>query len=124
MNAKAQGLGMADTVFKNPNGMPADGQLTTARDMLRLSASYLRRFPQALTFHSMTTYVHNNRNTTTPTACSPPTRAWTASRPAMCRPRANNVVTAKRGDAGGGRGAAPTARPAPHRQLLDITFRS
>jgi len=99
MNIKARELGMTETVFKNPNGLPAEGQLTSARDMLRLSASYLRRFPQALTFHSMTTYVHNNHNhhnanrllTTYEGADGLKTGFVQAS-------GYNNVVTAKRGE--------------------------
>ncbi len=59
MNAKARDLGMVDTTFKNPNGLPATGQLTTARDMLRLSLSYLRRFPESLKIHCKTSYTHN-----------------------------------------------------------------
>lgn len=60
MNAKAQALGMANSTFKNPNGLPAKGQFTTARDMLRLSSRYLRNFPESLRLHSMKTYVHNS----------------------------------------------------------------
>ncbi len=60
MNAKAQALGMANSTFRNPNGLPAKGQFTTARDMLRLSSRYLRNFPESLRLHSMKTYVHNS----------------------------------------------------------------
>ncbi len=59
MNATAASLGMSLTTFKNPNGMPAEGQLTTARDMLRLSRAYLSRFPKALAIHSMKYFSHN-----------------------------------------------------------------
>ncbi len=34
MNARARQLGANNTVFKNPNGLPAAGQVTTARDMM------------------------------------------------------------------------------------------
>ncbi len=53
MNQRARFLGMQSTLFCNPNGLPAKGQTTTARDMLRLACEYLRRFPQALRLHSM-----------------------------------------------------------------------
>ncbi len=53
MNEKARFLGMGSTLFGTPNGLPAKGQVTTARDMLRLACEYLRRFPQALRLHSM-----------------------------------------------------------------------
>ncbi|MDQ7830163.1 MAG: D-alanyl-D-alanine carboxypeptidase family protein [Desulfovibrionaceae bacterium] len=59
MNQTAASLGMSATTFKNPNGMPAEGQLTTARDMLRLAKTYLERFPGALTIHSMKYFSHN-----------------------------------------------------------------
>jgi D-alanyl-D-alanine carboxypeptidase (penicillin-binding protein 5/6) len=61
MNDTAKRLGMANSVFMNPNGLPADGQLTTARDMLRLASAYLEQFPKALTIHSMQFFTHNNR---------------------------------------------------------------
>jgi len=36
MNARARELGCANSLFKNPNGLPAPGQVTTARDLLRI----------------------------------------------------------------------------------------
>lgn len=67
MNAKAHRLGMNNSVFQNPNGLPAPGQLTTARDIAMLSAAYLHTFPESLTIHSMTTHTfhgatHHNAN--------------------------------------------------------------
>jgi D-alanyl-D-alanine carboxypeptidase len=127
MNAKARELGMTDTVFKNPNGMPAEGQLTTARDMLKLSASYLRRFPQALTFHSMTTYVHNNRNHHNANRLLSSYEGVDGLKTGYVQASGyNNVVTAKRGGDRviavvlGARSAG--ARAAVTRQLLDLTF--
>lgn len=61
MNETARSLGMAHTRFFNPNGLPADGQLTTARDIMRLAQAYLQRFPKALAIHSQKYYSHNNR---------------------------------------------------------------
>ena len=37
MNAKARELGMTDSLFKNPNGLPLEGQHSTARDMALLA---------------------------------------------------------------------------------------
>jgi len=59
MNRKARDIGMTDTTFKNPNGLPAPGQLTTARDLMKLATSYLRRYPQSLRYHSTTEINHN-----------------------------------------------------------------
>ncbi len=60
MNRKAKELGMTRTRFLNPNGLPADGQITTARDMATLDMSYLKAFPEALGYHSMREYSYNN----------------------------------------------------------------
>lgn len=53
MNDKARELGMTNTTFMSPNGLPWRAQRTTARDMMILSESYLRRFPEALRIHTM-----------------------------------------------------------------------
>jgi len=59
MNAKAKSLGMTRSTFKNPNGLPAAGQYSTARDIAKLSASYLKRYPESLSIHSMTTHTYH-----------------------------------------------------------------
>ena len=59
MNAKARTLGMRDSCFVNPHGLPAKGQYTTARDMLTLARAYLHAYPDALRFHN--THVLNYR---------------------------------------------------------------
>ncbi|MHB8772317.1 MAG: D-alanyl-D-alanine carboxypeptidase family protein [Syntrophales bacterium] len=68
MNQKARELGMANSSFKNPNGLPAKGQFTTARDILTLARAYLRNFPESLSIHSQQYYTYrqitqHNRNT-------------------------------------------------------------
>lgn len=60
MNAKARVLGMKRSHFVNPNGLPARGQVTTARDILKLSRAYMRDFPEALQVHSMQEYTFAN----------------------------------------------------------------
>ncbi len=60
MNRKAQELGMTKSRFMNPHGLPAEGQVTTARDMATLDVAYLTRFPDALKYHSMHDYTYNN----------------------------------------------------------------
>lgn len=59
MNAKAKALGMTQSRFRNPNGLPAPGQLSTARDIAKLSMAYLRTFPESLSVHSMTTHTYH-----------------------------------------------------------------
>lgn len=46
MTQKARALGMKDTVFRNPNGLPDDQQVTTAYDMARLGIALRRDFPE------------------------------------------------------------------------------
>lgn len=61
MNRKARALGMRRTVFKNPTGLPAAGQKTSARDMMLLSRAYLRAHPKAMRFHSTRFFMHKGR---------------------------------------------------------------
>ena len=60
MNAKARELGMKHSHFINPNGLPAKGQVTTARDILIVSQAYIRDFPEALQLHSMQEYTYRD----------------------------------------------------------------
>ena len=60
MNQKARELGMFNSNFRNPNGLPAKGQFTTARDMLVLAYKYLDRFPEAINLHSVQRYTYRN----------------------------------------------------------------
>ncbi len=61
MNGKARELGMTRSRFLNPHGLPAKGQVTTARDMLKLSRAYLDRFPNCLAIHSMQEYTFHDK---------------------------------------------------------------
>lgn len=64
---KARALGMNHTVFKNPHGLPNDGQYTTARDMAKLGIALKRDFPTYYRYFSdrqfswkgVTYYTHN-----------------------------------------------------------------
>jgi D-alanyl-D-alanine carboxypeptidase len=46
MNEAAKKLGMTRTHFANPNGLPNDQQVTTARDMARLARAIIVEFPE------------------------------------------------------------------------------
>jgi D-alanyl-D-alanine carboxypeptidase (penicillin-binding protein 5/6) len=61
MNRKAAALGMRRTLFKTPNGLPALGQQTTARDMMLLARAYLRAHPAAARFHAAHFVLHRGR---------------------------------------------------------------
>lgn len=46
MTKKARALGMKNTTFKNASGLPHDGQITTARDMVKLGLRIQDDFPK------------------------------------------------------------------------------
>lgn len=59
MTAKARALGMNNTIFKNPNGLPNAGQVTTARDMAKLGIALKRDFPRYYRYFSTLQFSHN-----------------------------------------------------------------
>jgi D-alanyl-D-alanine carboxypeptidase len=60
MNAKARELGMSRSRFMNPNGLPARGQVSTARDIAKLARAYIRDFPESLSLHAMQSFTYRN----------------------------------------------------------------
>ena len=52
MNAKAKKIGLVETHFMNPDGLPVDGEYTTAADMTKLAESLLVHHPEAVTYTS------------------------------------------------------------------------
>jgi D-alanyl-D-alanine carboxypeptidase (penicillin-binding protein 5/6) len=99
MNKKAKELGMASSQFFNPNGLPADGQQTTARDMAILSKAYLEKFPESLAIHSMTEFMHNNRIRHNSNTLLGRVEGVDGLKTGfVCASGFNIVVTAKRGD--------------------------
>jgi serine-type D-Ala-D-Ala carboxypeptidase (penicillin-binding protein 5/6) len=50
MNRKAHELGLNETHFMNPDGLPVEGEYTTAADMVKLGRDLLIRFPDATTY--------------------------------------------------------------------------
>ena len=52
MNKKAQQLGLGETHFTNPDGLPTDGEYTTANDMVKLGRALVTDFPEALDYTS------------------------------------------------------------------------
>jgi D-alanyl-D-alanine carboxypeptidase len=53
MNAQARRIGMTQSNFVNPHGLPADQQITSARDMAMLARTVLREFPEYNYFWSL-----------------------------------------------------------------------
>ena len=128
MNHKARQLGMTRTVFKNPTGLPAAGQRTTARDMATLARAYLRSHPQAMRYHSLRSFRFNGRTLgATNTLLGIPgvdglKTGWTVAS------GYNIIVTARRGKTRllvvvmGGRSRA--ARDMVARSLIEAGFKS
>ncbi|GGK39937.1 D-alanyl-D-alanine carboxypeptidase [Salinarimonas ramus] len=50
MTERARQIGMSNTTFRNPHGLPNNGQVTTARDMATLAIAIQDRFPQYYTY--------------------------------------------------------------------------
>jgi serine-type D-Ala-D-Ala carboxypeptidase (penicillin-binding protein 5/6) len=50
MNTEAKKLGLSETHFMNPDGLPADGMYTTAADMVKLARSLVIHHPVALKY--------------------------------------------------------------------------
>ncbi|GAB7080975.1 D-alanyl-D-alanine carboxypeptidase family protein [Megalodesulfovibrio paquesii] len=57
MNAKAAALGLANTRFATPHGLPAPNQYSTARDLAILTANILATHPQLLAITSERTAI-------------------------------------------------------------------
>ena len=67
MNETAQKLGMTNSHFENPHGLPSPQQYTTASDMAVLARSYINNFPEVIKVHSTLEYSYSgiqqyNRN--------------------------------------------------------------
>jgi D-alanyl-D-alanine carboxypeptidase len=56
MTVKARSLGMTSTVYRNPNGLPDDAQVTTARDQARLGLALMRDHPHWYPYFSTRTF--------------------------------------------------------------------
>lgn len=63
MNGRAKELGMKNTVFKNCNGLDADGHVTTARDIGIMSRELITKYPDILKYTKiwMDTIVHKTK---------------------------------------------------------------
>jgi D-alanyl-D-alanine carboxypeptidase (penicillin-binding protein 5/6) len=56
MNEQARTLGMKGTTFKNPEGLPAPGHMTTTRDLGILATRLMRDFPDDLRYYAIKKY--------------------------------------------------------------------
>lgn len=62
MNAQAQKMGLANTHFENPTGMPAAGHLSSARDLAKLAEALIREFPEQYALYAQREFRFNNIN--------------------------------------------------------------
>ena len=56
MNEQAKALGMKSTVYKNAEGLPVPGHLTTARDLGILATRLMRDFPEYIHYYAIKKY--------------------------------------------------------------------
>jgi len=56
MNEQARGLGMKNTVYKNPEGLTEPGHLTTARDLGLLAQRLMADFPEFISLYAIKKY--------------------------------------------------------------------
>ncbi len=61
MTAKARRLGMLRTRFRNASGLPARGQLTTARDLATLARAIISKYPQYYYYFSTSSFTYRGR---------------------------------------------------------------
>lgn len=62
MTMKAHQLGMSQTRYVNPNGLPDSRQVTTASDLAILSRALMRDYPQYYSYFGQHDWVYNGRN--------------------------------------------------------------
>ena len=62
MTQKAQELGMTQTRYYNPNGLPDSRQVTTARDLSILARAIMRDYPQYYTYLGQHDWAYNGRD--------------------------------------------------------------
>jgi serine-type D-Ala-D-Ala carboxypeptidase (penicillin-binding protein 5/6) len=56
MNEQAKAMGLANTSYKNPEGLTEPGHTTTARDLATLSTRLLREFPEYTPYYAIKKY--------------------------------------------------------------------
>jgi D-alanyl-D-alanine carboxypeptidase len=61
MTRKARALGMTNTVYVNASGLPAEEQITTARDQALLGRAVQRRFPTYYPYFSLPAFAYRGR---------------------------------------------------------------
>lgn len=60
MNSYAQSLGMSNSHFVNSHGLPAEGQVVTARDLATLGAAMINDFPEHYALYKEREFTYND----------------------------------------------------------------
>ena len=60
MNQYAAQLGMLSSSFRNATGLPAEGHVTTARDLATLARAIIEEFPEYYPWHAVKEYTFND----------------------------------------------------------------
>jgi D-alanyl-D-alanine carboxypeptidase (penicillin-binding protein 5/6) len=60
MNERVQELHLENTQFQTVNGWPAPDQYTSARDMALIARVYVQEHPQAIKYHQLKDFTHEN----------------------------------------------------------------
>ncbi len=99
MNATAKKLGMTGSHFKNPNGLPAKGQITNARDMAVLATAIVKNYPQYADLFNITALKFGKRVLRNYNTLTRHYKGTTGMKTGfICSSGFNLVATAKRGD--------------------------
>ena len=62
MNYQAELLGMANTYYANATGLPAEGMVTSARDLTIIAKAIINEHPEYYSIYSKKYFSHNNIN--------------------------------------------------------------
>jgi D-alanyl-D-alanine carboxypeptidase (penicillin-binding protein 5/6) len=62
MNFQAEQLGMTNTYYANSTGLPAEGMVTTARDLTIIAREIINKYPKYYSIYSKKYFSHNNIN--------------------------------------------------------------
>jgi D-alanyl-D-alanine carboxypeptidase (penicillin-binding protein 5/6) len=59
MNRQAAAWGLKHTTFKNADGLPAPGHMSTARELAVIATQLIRSFPEYMKYYSMKSFAYN-----------------------------------------------------------------
>src|SRR5262245_4220099 len=60
MTARAREIGLKKSIFKNSNGLPAEGQVVTMRELALLGLHIFREYPEFYKYYSIQEFTWND----------------------------------------------------------------